>query len=190
MDQANGKVFVVDHHREVDMFMPVGLGGEYEFVGQLAPPGGFAGQALGVVVDGGAVDGGDVFVWEAGAVDEFAVAGGGLGGGLLERLTGIGASTFAEVSSVAVDAVSHRVFVGDDRGEEGGVVDVLGEDLVVPDVLVAPAGGVSATTGVLHGTVNPDGAGEAGCVFEYGTSAGVWAERGMRRHGQQSPPCA
>ncbi len=172
VDQANGEVFVVDDNREVDMFMPVGLGGEYEFVGHLAPPGGFAGQALGVVVDGGAVDGGDVFVWEAGAVDEFALAGGGLGGGLLERLRGVGASVFAHVSSVAVDAVSHRVFVGDDRGEEGGVVDVLGEDLVVPDVRVAPAGGVSATTGVLHGTVNPDGAGEAGCVFEYGTSAG------------------
>ncbi len=169
VDQANGEVFVVNGLREVDMFMPVGLGGEYEFVGHLAPPGGFAGQALGVVVDGGAVDGGDVFVWEAGAVDEFALA----GGGLLERLTGVGASVFAHVSSVAVDPVSHHVFVGDDRGEEGGVVDVFGEDLVVPDVRVAAASGVTASTAVLNGTVNPLSAEThegAACEFEYGTS--------------------
>ncbi len=169
VDQASGEVFVVDDNREVDMFMPVGLGGEYEFVGHLAPPGGFAGQALGVVVDGGAVDGGDVFVWEAGAVDEFALA----GGGLLERLTGVGASVFAHVSSVAVDPVSHHVFVGDDRGEEGGVVDVFGEDLVVPDVRVAAASGVTASTAVLNGTVNPLSAEThegAACEFEYGTS--------------------
>ena len=168
VDQANGEVFVVDNNRVVDIFRLKGLAGEYEYVGQL---GGFERTVRGVAVDGGAVDGGDIYVWEGGkepgeasVVDEFSAAGERL---LLGRLTGTPAGAFEDVSSVSVDPVSHDVFVG----EAGfGVVDVFGPDVVVPDVVSEEASGVTAGGAVFHGRVSTLGEGVASCRFVWGTS--------------------
>ena len=172
VDQANGEVFVVDNNKVVDIFRLTGLAGEYEYVGQLN---GFERAVRGVAVDGGAVDGGDIYVWEGGqnpgeasVVDEFSAAGERL---LLGRLTGTPAGVFEDVSSVSVDPVSHDVFVGDFREEAGfGVVDVFGPDLVVPDVVSEEASGVTAGGAVFHGKVSTLGEGVATCRFVWGTT--------------------
>ena len=172
VDQANGEVFVVDNNKVVDIFRLKGLAGEYEYVGQLN---GFERAVRGVAVDGGAVDGGDIYVWEGGqnpgeasVVDEFSAAG---ERPLLGRLTGTPAGVFEDVSSVSVDPVSHDVFVGDFREEVGfGVVDVFGPDVVVPDVVSEEASGVTAGGAVFHGKVSTLGEGVATCRFVWGTS--------------------
>ena len=66
------------------------------------------------------------------------------------------------------------MYVGGD-----GAVDVFGPDLVIPDVTVTePVSSLKARSATLNGTVNPAGAGEATCEFEYGTSTsyGSFAE--------------
>jgi predicted secreted protein len=88
-------------------------------------------------------------------------------------------------SSLAVDPVSHRVFVG-----QGRVVDVFGPDLVEPDVVTeAPSNPVldsDPQTGANSwrieptGSVNPLEAGEASCWF-------VW---GLTEAFGQEAPCA
>ena len=172
VDQANGEVFVVDKHKVVDIFRLKGLAGEYEYVGRLA---GFERQVFGVVVDGDAVDGGDIYVWEGGqnqketsVVDEFSAVG---ERPLLGRLTGTPAGVFEDVSSVSVDPVSHDVFVGDFHKEAGfGVMDVFGPDVVIPDVVSEEASGVTAGGAVFHGKVSTLGEGVATCRFVWGTS--------------------
>lgn len=179
VDQRNGELFVVARREEpgvqeivVDMFLPVGVAGEYKYLGRLEPPEGgpYFPPINGIAVDGGAPDGGDVYVIVKDVVEEFGIT----SGKLLGRITGTSEGLFASALDVAVDPVSHRVYVGDAHDEELGegasAIDVFGPDVVIPDVTVAAAGEVSASTAVLHGAVDPDGEGEATCVFEYGTS--------------------
>lgn len=178
VDQQNGELFVVASEfgkpgtEFVDMFLPVGIVGEYEYLGRLGAPGGgvsFPGVES-IAVDGGAPDGGDIYLISENVVEELSVA----SGKLLGRITGTSEGPFAKALAVAVDPVSHHVYVGDAHSEKQGegpsAIDVFGEDLVVPDVAVTGTSEVGAFTAVLHGSVNPDGAGEAGCEFEYGTS--------------------
>jgi WD40-like Beta Propeller Repeat len=172
VDESNGEVFVADG-KVVDVFKPSVLD-EYEFVRQIVGPEPgvfFERQVNGVAVDGG---NGDFYVWEVAgsAVYEFSSEGVYLG-----RLTGTPVGPFGAVESVAVDPVSHDVYVGDYIGEiggggiEAGVVDVFGGDLTVPDVVSEPASDVMVHSATLNGTVDPDGAGEATCQFDWGTSS-------------------
>ena len=171
VDQASGEVFVVDNNRVVDVFRLTGLAGEFVFMGQLS---GFERQVHGVAVDGGAAGGGDVYVIEggsegegAGIVVEFALA----SDKSLGRLTGTPAGLFEKVESVAVDPVSHDVFVGDFRSEAVvGEVDVFGPDVTVPDVASAPASRVTTGSAVLNGRVSTLGEGTASCRFVWGTT--------------------
>ena len=181
----NGDVFVTDGRRVVDVFAPAGPG-EYEFVRQLtgAPTGAGGsvqefGEVASVAVDGGT---GDVFVADAsrGVVDEFDSTGEYVG-----RLTGTDAGSFENLRAVAVDPVSHLVYVGDFNEEkQRGSVDVFGGGAVVPDVVTNGASGVGVATegdgegglrsagvdAVFEGSVNPDDEGGASCGFVYGTS--------------------
>ncbi len=170
VDESNGEVFVADG-KVVDVFKPSVLD-EYEFVRQLTAPSGdaFKQPVREMAVDGG---NGDVYVWEelGAAVYEFSSEGVYLG-----RLTGTPAGPFVDVTSVAVDPISHDVYVGDRTAEtraysiEVGMVDVFGGDITIPDVVSEPASNVGAHSATLNGTVNPDGAGEATCWFDWGTS--------------------
>jgi WD40-like Beta Propeller Repeat len=185
----NGNVLVTDERRVVDVFEPVGAGA-YRFLRQLkGTPTGPGGEEVGfkrvtaVAADAGT---GNVYVLDSPhAVDEFGPAGEYLG-----RLTGVPTGRpgefrpFASAQSVAVDTASHRVFVGDydsDRG--GGVVDVFGPDIEIPDVTTGPPGEVTVACAeevsgacvgrikaTLNGTVNPREQGEASCAFAWGES--------------------
>jgi hypothetical protein len=182
---ANGDVLVIDKHKVVDVFEPVGVG-EYRFLRQLTgtPTGPSEAEVEfeevpAVAVDGGSGAGsGDTYVIDGRhAVDQFNAAGEYVG-----RLRGTptgpsGAlEPFEAVQSVAVDAADHSVFVADLEPEkQADVVDVFGGDVVVPDVTTSAASGVAvkgsgALEATLHGTVNPREAGEASCRFAWGTS--------------------
>jgi hypothetical protein len=173
----NGDVLVVDGSqfigRDIDVFEPVGVG-KYTFVRQIVPP--HVGAIEAVTVDaatgeiyaGGQAEGGR-------AIDVFGVNG--------ESLNKIGSEEtpsggFFEITSLAVDPGSHRVFVGDIEpkpGFERGFVDEFSGTLV-PDVATGSVSGVHVETakhtwGVsVAGTVNSDNGGEASCQVVYGTS--------------------
>jgi hypothetical protein len=163
---ANGDVLVGDRagvlegggEPVVDVFEPAGLPGQYNFVRQI--PLSLGG---GLAADGAS---GNFYVVESNGVNEYSPTGEQLG-----RLAGSSEEhPFSEVRSLAVDPATGRVFVGDWNGEKG-TVDVFGPDLSVPDVQVTePVSNLTPTGATLHGSVNPVEAGEATCVFEYGTS--------------------
>jgi WD40-like Beta Propeller Repeat len=184
VNQSNGELFVTDREisqsaaSNVYVFKPAPIAKQYEFVGKLTVPGRSLERVKDVTVDGG---NGDVYVneGELGIVDEFNAQGEYVG-----RLTGAptGPSgeprAFGSVQSVAVDPVSHDVYVGEIRGNfrEPSAIDVFGADIVIPDVAtgavtgskVVGEGRIEAT---LNGTVNPDKEGEASCLFVWGTSS-------------------
>jgi len=161
----NGDVLVMDGGRVVDVFEPTGLN-EYRFVQQLiGTPGGLFGEILSVAVDGG---NGEIYVVERGVVDQFSATGVYLG-----QITGADTpgNGFRRAEAVAVDPVSHRVYVGDfRRSEQNSVIDVFGPDLVIPDVTTGPVSNLTPLSATLNGTVNPLGQGPSTCVFVWGTS--------------------
>jgi hypothetical protein len=157
---ASGEVLVNDQS-VVDVFRPTGLG-TYELVRQLtATPSGPFGRISGVAVDSG---NGDIYVpeGEAGLIDEFNSEGEYLG-----RLSGSPTGPFGTLGGLAVDPTTHRLYVGV-RGEESGVVDIFGPNLVIPDVTSSPVSELTPTSATLHGTVNPHSAGAATCQFVWG----------------------
>ena len=119
--------------------------------------------------------GGDVYVSsgigeQAQVVDEF---GSSSSEEYVGQLTGSPAGQFDEVHSVAVDPVNGDVYVGESNQRKEaseGVVNIYGPDLVVPDVTVAPASGLTETEATVTGTVNPDEVAVTACVVEYGTT--------------------
>jgi hypothetical protein len=182
----NGDVVVQDGASDVDLFEPAAVG-EYVFVRRLVPPAGeFESGVMNVAIDGGH-DGmendGEIYVATESAVDEFGPEGtfrGSIRGtSEVEEsvLAGPFGSRAAEPHSVAVDPVSHTVFVGVfNSNARIGAVDVFAPDLVVPDVVTDSVSGLEVEPerhawGVqLHGTVDPDNAGPATCSFVWGTS--------------------
>ncbi len=95
-------------------------------------------------------------------------------------MTGTSAGPFTSPRSVAADAASGRVYIGDyDSAQQTGVVNAFGSSAVVPDATTAPASEVRVTLGAggegkieatLNGSVNPLGEGPATCQFTWGTS--------------------
>jgi WD40-like Beta Propeller Repeat len=164
----DGEVLVVDGNERVDVFRPGVVVGEYEFVRTLSgpPPTGTFGRVGAVTVDGG---NGEIYVKDGlRTVDQFSSEGVFQG-----RLTSTPAGPFHSVQGLAVDALSHDLYVGDSDSERlVGAVDVFGAGVVVPDVEtgVATAGGAGVAT--LSGTVDPVEAGPVSCEFVYGSSAG------------------
>jgi hypothetical protein len=161
VDEATGELFVLDERWPVekddivDVFRPGGLG-EYEFVRSIeAPPGGSFQASM--AVDGGAgrlyvgaiAPEGD-YVTAPGVVDEFSTTGAYLGH---VEWNGDG--------RIAVDPETHDLFVGR---------QAFGPDIVVPDVTTEAVSGQSPRSVTLNGTVDPDGAGDASCQFDYGTT--------------------
>jgi hypothetical protein len=173
VDASSGHLLVLDSIVEqesargvVDVFEPELLGG-YVFVRQIKLPLGL--QARNFGVDGG---NGDIYVAAyQGSVDQFSSTGVFLG-----RITGentpAGGLRFPQ--SVAVDPVSHHVFVGDNKGQDSqpSAVDVFGPDLVIPDVATSPATSVTRNSAVLNGAVKLDKEGGASCQFVWGTTTG------------------
>jgi WD40-like Beta Propeller Repeat len=190
VNPLDGEVVVVDKQAQgsssplsVDLFKPVepvpGVH-EYEFVGTLAGSlaGGSFGPVQGVTVDSG---NGDIYVWEEASADQGAsVDQFDAEGVLIGRLTGTPTGPSGEERGfrniqVAVDPVSHDVYVTDYHGQEPSTVDVFGPNLVTPDVATLPASGARATglgaiEASLNGTVNPKKEGEASCRFQWGTT--------------------
>ena len=176
VDPGNGDVLVGSGH-VVDVFEPVAMH-EYRYVRQVTgtsetQP--FAKGITAIAVGGGAEEG-DVYVTEEGqlgvppVVYQFNHE-----GVLLATLEGTPSGPFVKAVSLAVDPVSHDVFVGDEREAqgEGGVVDVFGKDLVVPDVRTEAASEETPRSATLNGKVSPLTAetGEAAtCQFVWGTS--------------------
>lgn len=180
VDQETGELFVVDvreneatHILEasIDMFMPVGLAGEYQYEGRLTPAEGasaITGQVTGLAVDGGEVYLSRFTPTGEAVVEQFSIAEDKRVG----RMSGTNSEPFAHAEAVAIDPVTHRVYVADHHSQEiegsASAIDVFGPGLVVPDVTTSNASAVTASTAVLHGTVDPQNAGEATCEFEYG----------------------
>lgn len=172
----NGDVLVSERH-SVHVFEPVsGTPGAYQWLFDIttAAPAALE-EAASVAVDGG---NGNIYVVERATrvVDEFTAKGEYLG-----RITGTPAGVFKEVRSIAVDASSHQIYVGDHDGQaEVGVIDVYGPDRTVPDVETSSASQVGPEGATLNGTVNPRNAGAASCRF-------VWGETEAFGH---SAPCS
>lgn len=167
VDEANGDVIVSAGSGAIDIFKPT-VPDEYEFVRQIkgTPRGSF--ERVNDIAVGGGEGEGDIYAVahvrggeEGFVVDQFNSEGVYLG-----ALTGISPSEpFIGAQSVGVDPKSHDVYVG-----VQGAVDVFAPNIVIPAVTTSAASGLTATSAVLNGAVNPVGAGEATCQFQYGTS--------------------
>jgi hypothetical protein len=113
---------------------------------------------------------GNLYVAQAGEVDEFAPSGIFLG-----RLTGTATGPggahvpFGEVTSVGIGAASGKLYVGDSVSH---VVDVFGAGLVVPEVTIKPATAITTTSATLNGEVDPEGLAVEECFFDWGTTTG------------------
>ncbi len=93
------------------------------------------------------------------AVDEFNSS------GILEsQITSTPSESVGEVSSVAVNSA------GDLYVSTSEAVDIFGPGKLVPDVGTGAPSGVTGTTAILNGTVNPDGLPVSSCEFEYGAT--------------------
>jgi hypothetical protein len=196
----NGDVVVVDSRESgsvLDLFEPVGFG-EYAFAGRLRPPSGSFEHELGAVtIDGGtdgSVNDGDIYVAEnvnvegngtRSVVYEFGPTGVFLGTVKARDESSEGAEETAEnelqnVKALAIDPVSHRLYIGDLRdrevGEPVGVVEVFGANAILPEVVTEaplPPGlekGSHTWRVEVRGSVNPEGGGDATCSFVWGTS--------------------
>ncbi|HZL49109.1 MAG TPA: NHL repeat-containing protein, partial [Solirubrobacteraceae bacterium] len=109
-----------------------------------------------------------VYVIDArsGVVDEFAAS---ASEEYLGQLTGTPAGPFSGPQAVAVNPANGDLYVAD-GGEGSGVVDVFGPAIEVPGTSVQAATGLTTTTAVVSGSVNPAGIQVTACEFEYGTS--------------------
>jgi hypothetical protein len=165
--------------------------GKYAFVCQLVSPAGPV-AASSVAVDDSTVGSfaGEIYATSGGRVYEFGpecAFRGSIAGVPMEGMPrGVKGQAeevpFEHLQSLAVDPVSHRVFVGQDfgLGAAPGVVDVFGPDAIVPDVVTeAPANPAVETdpeTGTTSwgvqptGSLNALGEGEASCRFAWGVS--------------------
>jgi hypothetical protein len=174
VDEANGDV-LVSTEAGLDVFEPTVLDG-YVFVRQLT---GVSGLGHAIAVDGA---NGEIYVSSANVVEQFSSTGVPLG-----RMTGVGTPVgqFDGVKSIAVDAVSHNVFVGISESEEiaEAAVVVFGGDEVIPDVATSAASNVKAESATLNGTVDAleteTGEG-ATCRFAWGTSEALGATTGCK----------
>ncbi|HWX44627.1 MAG TPA: NHL repeat-containing protein [Solirubrobacteraceae bacterium] len=181
IDESNGDVLVADERGTgtvIDVFAPGALEGSYEFVRAIGgpPPSGTFGPVGGLAVDGAS---GDVYVSrvqvfegrEESLVDEFSMAGVYLGQIVGSETPG---HRFLSALSLAVDPVSHRLYVLDSGAaqspQEPSVVDVFGPDIVIPDVTTGSVSGVGALGATVNGTVNPDGEGPASCQVVWGAT--------------------
>jgi hypothetical protein len=159
VDQANGDVLVYDGGTTdtLDIFKPTVLD-EYEFVGRIAGPPGqsFPNERLTALGTGGGEGDGDIYMAFPGSpVYQFNAEGAYLG-----DLTGFG----GRVTSVAVDPLSHKLYVG----VEGVGVEVYSENIVLPDVSTGPVVDATPRGATLTGTVKLDKEGEATCKFMWG----------------------
>ncbi len=184
VDDSTGDVLVVDSTSSgqvVDVFEPEPLmKGVYKqlFTLSSTPEGApFSPNVeLGVAVDGG---NGDIYISSQGAKAVYEFSPTGVYEGSLTGWDGQGGKVkgaFNGPVSVAVDAKTHDVYVGDFQALQPayGVVDVFGPGLVIPDVSTGAVTGLSASSVVLGGSVIPDpenaGTGTVTCEFEWGTS--------------------
>jgi hypothetical protein len=150
VDEANGDLLVLDQLKDqVDVFEP-SVVGNYVFAYKISGPSSnrpFS-EVHGLAVDSGT---GDFYVLEGTRVDQFSIAGAYLG--QIENTP--------HVYSLAVDPTTHDVYAGH---------QVYGPEVVIPDVATNPPANVKPESVLLSGTVDPDGAGNATCQFEWGTS--------------------
>jgi hypothetical protein len=180
----NGDVYVADIVEDstsgersfVDVFEPAG-GGTYKFLSTITEANGAQFGAAGGI-EGLAVDGeGDLYIALGDGssnthdhiVYQFNPA-----GTLVSQLEGPPTEAFSDVKSIAADAESGHVFVGDSGTSTP--VKAFGQSVTIPDVKAEPATEVHATHVQLNGTVKLDEAGNAQCVFEYGTSTSYGSE--------------
>jgi hypothetical protein len=173
VDQATGDLLVATNRlQEVEVFKPSPLEkGKFELPTPLVLPlGASFKEVVGLAAD---ASNGNMYVADSGAGGAKAVYEFDSTGKFLGELTGTPSGSFASVRSTTVESKAHHEYVGDFNWERRlGVVDEFGAGLIVPDVAVTePVSGLAPTGVTLNGTVNPDGAGEATCEFEYGTSA-------------------
>jgi hypothetical protein len=104
----------------------------------------------------------DVYLDGGGSVSELAANGSPIDEFGSEHLTG--------GSGVAVNASSETVYVADATSDR---VDSF-VSATLPDVTTEAPTGVTASTAVLRGAVNPDGIAVSQCEFEWGTEPGVY----------------
>lgn len=159
VDEANGDLFVADlgkgsEQSAVEVFEPTGLG-SYVFAHKLGgpPPDGAFHSSGAIAVDGAT---GETYVADSpreapNRIDQFSAAGAYIG-----HLESPPAT-----AALAVDPESHDLYT---------TTLAYGPDLVIPDVTTGAVSNQTPRSVTLNGTVNPDGAGEARCQFDYGTT--------------------
>lgn len=90
-------------------------------------------------------------------------------GKLLARLGSASPGAIANSRGVAVDGASGAVYMDGGEGEVPHRVELFDSTEIIPDVSLSPVSSLQATSVTLGGTVDADGAGDATCLFEYGT---------------------
>jgi hypothetical protein len=177
IDRSNGDLIVATNGESpavtISVLAPVtGVEGSYELVSTLTQPPGadFESEISGMAFDSATRE---LYVSTSRqGVFEYSLEAGDKNSTFLGHMAGIGSEEFGVVRGVAVSEVTHDVFVANfSENEQATTVDALGPGVVVPDVVTQPASDITPTSATLHGTVDPDEAGQAKCAFAWDTSA-------------------
>lgn len=173
-DTTEAAYVAVGSTESIDVFDSTGAFLTPEWLGHGTPYGSFDTGNLRVAVD---QDTGRVYVTESnipgskhGVVDEFNASS---TEEYVGQLTGTPAGSFNEVEAAAADPVNGDLYIATTTSGQGGVIDVFGPDILVPDTTTEAPTNVTKTAALLHGTVNPDGTEVTSCEFEWGSEAGV-----------------
>ncbi len=161
--EPGGDVLVEDLHYNVegafessilDVFEPTAIPGGFTFVERLTgpPPTGVFRTSETVAVD---PTSGEVFVADS-SPEGYRIEQFGAKNEYLGHIDNI-----PDAFSIAVDPESHYLYARN---------VVYGPNVVVPDVTTGPVSDLKPESATLNGTVNPDGAGDVTCQFEWGTS--------------------
>lgn len=161
--ESSGDLIIAAHPLEVggsaadwslSIFEPTGTPGTYTLAREITgpPPNGVFDNIEALATDSSS---GDIYV-ESSSANEYRIEQFGSGGTYLGYV-----GDTPDAFSVAVDPLSGYLFARK---------TVYGPDVVTPDVAVAAVSGLKPESVTLNGTVNPDGAGDATCEFEWGTS--------------------
>jgi hypothetical protein len=172
VNETNGDVIIVDGEA-VDIFKPAALAGQYEFVGKVMAPNAAALEPQRLDANDGE---GDIYIdysEKAGSNDEvleFSPTGAYLGKLSAETAPG---GSFGEGArgpvAVASDPTTRGLFALIEASPDS--VYAFGPNIVIPDVTTEAPSSIKSESATLNGTVNPDGAGEASCQFDWGTTA-------------------
>jgi hypothetical protein len=111
---------------------------------------------------------GEVYVDEGSGIAVYKETAGVLG--RVETFAASGVGALSGSFGIAVNGTSAGGASGDVYADDGGVVEVFGPPITLPDIATGAVSNVTGETVTLEGTVTPEGVEVTTCVFQWGES--------------------